>query len=72
MKERDLFAKCLLTHYDHGRYDVFSARDDVENMHPDLESTSILVSGHHAFVSIKGDRIIMDNTGGVPTESRPI
>jgi len=50
-----------------GRYDVLSARGEVEDMHPDLLDKSFLVSGHHAFVDISGDRIIIDNTGGRPT-----
>ena len=41
-------------------------------MHPDLEGSALLVSGHHHKVEVRGGRIILDNAGGEPTCRSPL
>ena len=41
-------------------------------MHPDLEGSALLVSGHHHKVEVVGGRIILDNAGGEPTYMSPL
>jgi len=65
LRQRDLSAKVLHHNDDPGRIAAFSARDiSVENMHPELEGTSLLVSGHFGKFLMKGSRIINDRNGG--------
>lgn len=54
------------------RFSAFSGRDGVLPMHPELERSAILVSGHHGFVDLVGNRIIMDMSGGKPTKTKPL
>lgn len=47
-----------------GRLEAFSGRLEVEPMHPDLAGKAVLISGHHGWQSVQGDRIICDASGG--------
>ena len=47
-----------------GRIEAFSGRREVESMHPELRGLALLVSGHHGWLSVEGDRIICDTSGG--------
>ena len=46
-----------------GRFEAFSGRNEVAQMHPELAGQAILVSGHHGWLHIKGDRLICDSSG---------
>jgi hypothetical protein len=47
-----------------GRLEALSGRAEVEAMHPELEGRAVLVSGHHGWLSLEGDRLICDSSGG--------
>jgi hypothetical protein len=41
-------------------------------MHPELEGSALLVSGHHGFTAQSGDRLIIDTSGGKHGDHNPI
>jgi hypothetical protein len=47
-------------------------RYDVKAMHPGLAGKAFLISGHHGDHYEVDNRIIIDKSGGSPTENRPI
>ena len=56
----------------YGRFEAFSGRREVEEMHPELEGKAILVSGHHGTTYQRGDRLIVDTSGGKYGDHNPI
>ena len=56
----------------YGRFEAFSGRREVEQMHPELEGKALLVSGHHGFTRQNADRWIVDTSGGKPGNQYPI
>ena len=72
LKARDLTSPMLHERGDLGRIAPFSGRNGVLPMHPDLEGKAVLVSGHHGYNAISGDRIVLDLSGGVPSLQRPL
>lgn len=73
LKRRDLAADILHERRRDGTADIsrfaaFHGRGDV------LKSTAdfYLVSGHHGFHRVKGNRVILDASGGSPTPDRPL
>ena len=56
----------------YGRLEAFSGRQEVEQMHPELEGTALLVSGHHGFTCQHADRLIVDTSGGRCGDEYPI
>ena len=72
LKARDLSSSCLHAGADSGRLVPLSERRAVEPMHPELAGRALLLSGHHGFASLEGDRIILDASGGLPAAGRPI
>ena len=50
-----------------------SGREDTRDMHSDLEGKAFLVSGHHGYTDIDTNgRIIVDKSGGKPSDIKPI
>lgn len=47
-----------------GRFDALSGRGEVLGMHPELEGSTILVSGHHGVRKFAGNRFVLDLSGG--------
>ena len=41
-------------------------------MHPELAGRAMLVSGHHGFTRLQGDRVIMDTSGGRVGDEWPV
>jgi hypothetical protein len=37
-------------------------------MHPELEGRALLISGHHGTHFVSGDRIVLDESGGTPSD----
>lgn len=56
----------------YGRFEAFSGRGEVEQMHPELEGKALLISGHHGFTSQQADRLIVDTSGGRCGDEHPI
>ena len=56
----------------YGRFEALSGRREVEQMHPELEGTALLVSGHHGFTRQHADRLIVDTSGGRCGDEHPI
>lgn len=52
-----------------GRLSPLSERHAVSGMHPEIEGHALLVSGHHGIRKLKGDRLIIDQSGGKPGRS---
>jgi hypothetical protein len=52
-----------------GRLSPLSERHAVRGMHPELRGHALLVSGHHGFRKLEGDRLIIDQSGGKPGRS---
>lgn len=71
LKRRDFRAPILIDK-EPGRLEVLSGRNNVRAMHPELVGSTILVSGHHHKVEMRGDRVILDNAGGEPPFSSPL
>ena len=55
-----------------GRFEPFHGRESMLPIPPDLKGKAILVSGHHGFTYVKGDRYVIDVSGGVPCAHTPI
>ena len=73
LNARDLSASCLFAKGDSGRLLPLCERSAVEPHHPELANIgALLVSGHHGFASLQGDRLILDASGGRPAAGRPI
>lgn len=77
LKARDLSHAALFENGDPGRIAAFSGRDNCEGdnvlgMHPELEGKALLVSGHHGYFHVTGDRIINDRSGGIVRPGRPL
>jgi len=65
LKERDLFDEYIRTDREHlDRLSFLSGRREVTNPPEELEESALLVSGHHGYVKVKKNRIIMDNNAG--------
>lgn len=82
---RDLSASCLHSRVgssqdfarsdgtpDQGRLAALCDRASAEPMHPELFGRAVLISGHHGFTRLDGDRIILDASGGRPADGRPL
>lgn len=72
LHNRDLAADILFKKKCKERVIPFVGRTSVEPMHEELQGRAILVSGHHGFFHMEGDRIICDKSGGHAGPRRPL
>lgn len=73
LRARDILSPSIQHRDDASRIPALHSRGDVIPMHPDLVGKAIVVSGHHGTMDVnRGDRIIMDLSGGTPSEDRPL
>ena len=69
LRRRDLFDRTIHPAHDKylGRFEPFHGRQSVLPIPSDLKGKAVLVSGHHGCTFVKGDRYVMDVSGGVPS-----
>ena len=70
LRSKDIACPALQTKW--GRFEALSGRREVEAMHPELAGRAMLVSGHHGFTRLQGDRVIMDTSGGRVGDEWPV
>ena len=69
---RRINSTVLYENGDPARFSAFVGRSAVVPAPADARDTMFLVSGHHGFHSVEGNRFIIDASGGVPATGRPI
>jgi len=73
LRARDILSPSIQHPDDASRIPALHSRGAVIPMHRDLVGKAIVVSGHHGTMDVNsGDRIIMDLSGGTPSENRPL
>jgi hypothetical protein len=72
LKGRDLGAAVLFEEGDPSRVAALHGRGAVIGMPPALEGKAVVVSGHHGCSRRRGDRFVIDASGGRPTDGEPL
>mmetsp|Transcript_14669 Transcript_14669/g.19245 ORF Transcript_14669/g.19245 Transcript_14669/m.19245 type:complete len:411 (-) Transcript_14669:693-1925(-) len=72
LKSKKLNEAALFEKGNPGRLAPFSGRKTVKKMPTELKGKCLLVSGHHGHNQIEKERIIFDQSGGMPTKRRPL